>query len=356
MSLDPINYNEENESSDKDSNVLSPKSNYKKCLIISILISSILLLTAIFLILYFLSKNSKQNNPSENTQKNYTIIEKLFIHNPEKEVILYNDQYTNFSQLILSITIDEEPINITSRYYFNESKNYTVKITFNGSLTSMESFFKAMIELIEINFTYIDTSNVTTMKNMFTDCTSIKYLNLNNFNTSQVTDMSYMFNDCKSLTSIDLSNFNTSNVIYMQYMFGEASQLKFADLSNFDTKNVKKMNFMFYSTKFENLNLTNFDTTNLSDMESMFFSCSVTSVDLSSFNVENVVSMSYLFHGCTRLEFINIYSFDTRNLRNYQFMFYSIAENGTIVYNPKITSSSIVDMFPETWTRKTSLD
>ena len=54
---------------------------------------------------------------------------------------------------------------------------------------------------------------------MFWGVSNLITLNLSNFNTSNVTNMSYMFASMRSLTSLNLSNFDTSKVTNMGAMF-----------------------------------------------------------------------------------------------------------------------------------------
>ena len=69
---------------------------------------------------------------------------------------------------------------------------------------------------------------------MFYGCDDIIEIDLSHFDTSNVKDMGYMFSGCTSLTSLDLSNFNTSSVIVMDEMFPGCTSLTFLDLHNFD--------------------------------------------------------------------------------------------------------------------------
>ena len=58
--------------------------------------------------------------------------------------------------------------------------------------------------------------------------------------------MRTMFQECNELIYLDLSNFNTSNVTNMSYMFNECHKLKeIKGINKFDTNNVKDMNSMF---------------------------------------------------------------------------------------------------------------
>ena len=114
--------------------------------------------------------------------------------------------------------------NVSHSYYFNQSYNYVELIWYN-TINNCECIFKECIDIIEIDLTNFDSSQVTNMELMFYGCSSLTSINLSNLNTSKVKNMWSMFYNCSSLTSIDLSNFNTSKVENMQYMFGYCSSL-----------------------------------------------------------------------------------------------------------------------------------
>lgn len=76
--------------------------------------------------------------------------------------------------------------------------------------------------------------------NMFYFLPDLISLDLSSFDTSQVTDMRYMFSELSMLTDLNLSNFDTSKVTNMEGMFSEVSKLTNLDLSSFDTSRVTK--------------------------------------------------------------------------------------------------------------------
>ena len=140
-----------------------------------------------------------------------------------------------------------------------------------SQVTSMSYMFSGMSKLTSLNLSNFDTSRVTDMSNMFSGMSGLTNLNISNFNTSNVTDMSAMFRSMSNLTSIDLSNFNTSKVTDMSYMFSNMSNLTSLNLSNFDTSQVTNMSYMFgYSYNLTELDLSSFDTSNTKIINSMF--------------------------------------------------------------------------------------
>ena len=86
-----------------------------------------------------------------------------------------------------------------------------------------------------------------------------------NFNTSNATNMTAMFRGCNNLTELDLRMFDTANVKSMYNMFAE-SGIKNVNLSSFVTHNLDGggMQRMFLNcTKLENLDLSSFDTSSI---------------------------------------------------------------------------------------------
>ena len=68
--------------------------------------------------------------------------------------------------------------------------------------------------------------------------------------------------------------------------------------------------------------LSSFDTSNVTNMYYMFYSCSgLTSLDLSNFDTSNVTNMSSMFGSCRSLTSLDISKFDTSNVTNMSSMF-----------------------------------
>ncbi len=88
-----------------------------------------------------------------------------------------------------------------------------------GLLSSLEN-------VVSIDFSGLDTSNVTNMSWMFQYCSSLQSFDLSGFDTSSVKYMNSMFQYCSSLQSLDLSGFDTSGVMNMSYMFDDCGKLE----------------------------------------------------------------------------------------------------------------------------------
>ena len=170
-----------------------------------------------------------------------------------------------------------------------------------SEVVNMKLMFSNLKALTSLNVSGFDTSNVTDMTAMFFTCNNLAELDLSSFNTSNVTNMTLMFSECHALKELDLSGFNTCNVTDMPFMFNECNTLASVDVSSFDTHNVKDMTGMFFECRsLTSLNLSNFDTRNVTAMSGMFSLCvKLTDLDLSIFSTNNVKVFSLLFSGCT---------------------------------------------------------
>ena len=243
--------------------------------------------------------------------------------------------------------------------------------------TNCDYMFQNLRNIIEINLSNFDISQVTGMKNMFNNCsnlkqiitpnnfkasslssihhmfyncTSLKYIDLSNFETTdRLENMDLMFFNCKNLNSLDLAKINTQNVSRMESLFegcsslvslnidswntGNVTTLKGAfkgcsslislDLNHFDTSKVKYMDSMFDTcSSLEILKIDNFNTISVSTMASMFVRCSnLKSLNVSNFNTKSVTSMKSMFFNCKSLTSLDVSNFDTSNVKTMEKMF-----------------------------------
>lgn len=93
-----------------------------------------------------------------------------------------------------------------------------------------------------------------------------------------------MFHNCKNLISLDLSNFDTSNVTRGDYLFSGCSSLTLLNLSNFNTSKIKDMEYMFGNC-FALVNVIgSIDLTSCTSVKWMFYSCN----DNANIHLKNV--------------------------------------------------------------------
>ena len=131
--------------------------------------------------------------------------------------ILSDEFFENYKPC--SVYINDSPHDINNEYYFNYSQSIVIIISWNINIISTKDMFWDCNNIIEIDLSNFDSSQVTEMEGMFFLCKNLIFLNITNFNTSQVKNMYSLFKGCSSLISLNLSNFDTSKVNSMIEMF-----------------------------------------------------------------------------------------------------------------------------------------
>ena len=185
-----------------------------------------------------INKNNSIKNIIEvkaNNINNYnTEIEKIVLYNSFEDITVLNDD-----EII-------KPILGSNQENLYDIKNH-YKLVFNSSIFRFTGFFQGC-QLIYIDLSKFDSSNINNMSYMFSNCNCLREIKLSNkFKTAQVINMSYMFFGCVYLAYVDLSCFDTSKVTNMSNMFYNCSNLRTLNLSNFDTSKVTNMSNMFYN-------------------------------------------------------------------------------------------------------------
>ena len=213
-------------------------------------------------------------------------------------------------------------------FYFNETTGdmvYSDKATYDvagytsiGEQTNMNptsgldwifDWHRSKIKTVSKDPAMLDRiSGLTNMNGMFNNCSNLVSLDLSGFDTSQVTSMIGVFSGCPNLASLDLSSLDTSQVTNMARMFHDSSNLASLDLSGFDTSQVTRMAEMFRDcSNLASLDLSGFDTSHVTDMANMFVNCSnLASLDLSGFDTSHVTKMTSAFYGCSGLRLLTI--------------------------------------------------
>ena len=123
--------------------------------------------------------------------------------------------------------------------YIKRDKNNINNITlfFKGKIASCQSMFKNLDNVIEIDLSKFDFSEVKNMENMFSGLINLKRIYFGNLNISSIENLNCLFYNCYKLTSIDLSNFNSSKITNMQKMFYGCKSLKYLNLYYFKINN-----------------------------------------------------------------------------------------------------------------------
>jgi len=239
---------------------------------------------------FFDNNNNSTNNEFENKNIIKGIIE-INSSDINKNIVLFNAEI----KIGIDVYINDKKINLIKdynkyQYIFNKTGNYKFEIIFNDTITNCESFFEECSNIISLDLSNFNTSNVDNMSFMFNECHKLKeIIGISKLITNKVTDMNTMFQKCYKLEYLDLTNFNTSNVTNMSFMFNECHKLKeIIGINKFITNNVTEMNVMFNNCKeLKYLNLSNFNTTNVTNMSGMFFGCNkLKYLNLSNFSID----------------------------------------------------------------------
>lgn len=159
--------------------------------------------------------------------------------------------------------------------------------------------FSNLQRLKKIDLSLLDTGNLKTMKGMFMNCISLKYVDFGDINSTNVTNMSFMFMGCQSLDYIDLRKLKTENVVSMNGMFRHCLNLQ--------SINIKS---------------NTFKTPNLKDISDMFVYCrKLKFIDLSSFDGKNIINLCGLVYGCISLKTLLLFDVKELNIKT-ELMFY----------------------------------
>jgi surface protein len=114
-------------------------------------------------------------------------------------------------------------------------------IEITSEYTDLSSMFSGCINLLEVDSSNWDTSNVIRMENMFYNCKALTTVDLSALDTSNVTHMYNIFNNCTSLASIDLSGFSISDTTSITGMFYKCTSLHILYLNDCDVNTVSKI-------------------------------------------------------------------------------------------------------------------
>ena len=279
--------------------------------------------------------------------------------------------------------------NSTAAFSSNGSDYFSFLTTFTGGnlldtskVTNMTDMFRLATNLITVDVSNWDTSNVTSLYRAFCGKSAtpmaLQTLDVSNWNTSNVTDMSGIFQYCSSLTSLDVSRWNTAACTSLNSMFKGCTSIENLNVSNWDVSNVMNfrnvfaggnygspafiadvdlskwntssatdMSYMFYGYKGSNtLDVSNFDvskvtafnhtfahscltitgyenwdTSSATDMNAMFYSVQNTTLDVSNFDVSNVTKFAQTFESCAATHIIGLEKWNTASANTFQQMF-----------------------------------
>ena len=220
----------------------------KLIILMNLFIKTLPILQIHFIDFYFSNITLKLNGTGER---------KIFCSNTSK----FNINY--YPNLIYINNILQNSVNYT--YNFNETVN-DVKLVWNNPITICDFMFDYCPDILEVDLSEFNASNITAMSDMFAYCESITSINFGNINFPKLKTIGAMFKGCSSLKSINLTNFFNIKFISIRFLFKDCSSLISLDLSDFDTTEVTYINNIFDGcTKLEYINMKNFNEIKVSD-------------------------------------------------------------------------------------------
>ena len=229
----------------------------------------------------------------------------------------------------IEIFINDKALEDHKKYFKPEKEDtYEIKLNFKKKMTDCSYMFSGCMNIISIDLSSFDTSEVTNMHYMFGKCKYLEEINLDKLNTEKVTDMSYMFHLCGLKKITFPKSINTKHVKDMSYMFHNCQFLTEINFPpSFETNSVVKMVAMFGKChNLIKLDLRYFDTSNVENMFTLFDHCNSLEeilIDNSKFTTGKTKDMGYMFNKCEKLKNFPISHFNTKNA---QFLNYTFSE------------------------------
>ena len=227
---------------------------------------------------------------------------------------------------------------------FNTSGIHTIKILFRKKLYDCSFLFNNCENIIEVDLSNFDCSQVTSCESMFDNCKSLKVINLGKLDFSLCKNFKSMFNECRYLENIDVSNFNTKNSETFEYMFYGCRKLKNIDVSKFNSSKCITINSIFrYCENLSEINMINWDMSRLKNKRGGFLFLS------------RISGINYLFDGCKSLKNIKMSSNFSKDLiedkdKN---IFTGLPKSGTFTWKKGINCDSLLKLLPVSWNRVT---
>ena len=200
------------------------------------------------------------------------------------------------------------------------------------------SAFESCINLVSVDETSPDLSNVASLAFMFSGANNLNS-NLAAWDVSNIIFMNGMFQNAESLIA-DLSSWDVSKVTNMRFMFSNARNFN-SDLSSWKVDSVTNMRFMFQNVADFDSDLSSWNVGNVTDFGAMFNRCTSFNSDLSAWDVASAKSMNSMFNGAELFE-SDLGGWKVNNVTNMRIMFQN-ADN----FNSDLSSwqvDSVTDM------------
>lgn len=162
--------------------------------------------------------------------------------------------------------------------------------------------FRTAIDIVNksdaknVDLTMISPKNETSLEELFYKNTNLIHINASNWDTTNITSLKFTFGEMKNIESVDLSDWNVSNVTTFYALFDACANLQTIDVSKWNTSSATNMGWMFNNNDLKTLDVSNFNTSKVTDMFAIFSGChSLTRLDVSNFNTSNVLDFGRAF-------------------------------------------------------------
>ena len=86
--------------------------------------------------------------------------------------------------LPIEVYINNNKKNIINKSYLLEKEENIIDLTFDNSITNCSYMFSDLIDVIEIDLSQFDSTNINDMTGMFYGCKNLKKINFTNFDTA----------------------------------------------------------------------------------------------------------------------------------------------------------------------------
>ena len=170
-------------------------------------------LKCLLLIIFFNSISlTKERSLNIRILNNYSIITMIINGGGTKRII---GEYFAFPSSGDEVYINnKKQDNSPKREYELDYGPNNVTIKFQNQINSCLNMFYNMLDLLEVDLSKFDSSQITNTKEMFCGCKNLKKIDFGSFNTSKVIEMYSMFKGCTSLVSLELNfDFSSANTI-----------------------------------------------------------------------------------------------------------------------------------------------
>jgi surface protein len=215
---------------------------------------------------------------------------------------------------------------------------HTIKIKFRKKLFNCSRLFLGCREIIEIDLSNLDCSQVTSCESMFDGCSSLKKLNLGTLDFSLSKNFAKMFQECRELEELDVSHFDTKNSESFERMFYDCRKLKKIDVSKFNSSKCSNIWEMFsLCERLSEINMINWDMSSLSGEEGFFRSKS---------------PIYGLFNRCKHLKMIKMSSNFTDKSYGVNEIFIGLPKIGKFYWKKGVNCNNLLKELPVNWNRE----